>query len=396
VPALRRALGMVRDNVGPHRARLLFLLSQAERESGDPGVSAALAREAVAAAEATGDEGLIATARFNLAGMEYDEGNVARAQELHREVLPVFRRLGNRANEARVLSRMALLGAELGEAEALSNSQRAEEILREQGDLAGVAFVLSNRGTLLNRRGEHEQGLLAIEQAERVYRELEDKRMIAMCLGNRSLMNRQLRRFDVAETLVKECSELSRELGDRVTLAKNLMNSGIMYTELGRFSEAEQVLREARDMFTGQNQRLRAVCIEYLALIAGRRGDLAQAQAGFEQALEICENETAPELAAGVQASIAETMIEHGRAKEALEPARAAADYWRAHGEGGRDEFRATASLAQALDQAGDPKAARSAAKQALELAGALNLQDNDPSPFIPPTLKKLRKIRSA
>jgi predicted ATPase len=398
VSALARALQLAGTVDSADRARLLFLLSQAEREAGDPARARPLAEQAVAVATRVKDEALLATATFNLAGMEYDEGNVAGAQALHREVLPIFRKLGNRLNEARVLSRMALLYAELGEFDnAIENSVHAEAILREQGDLPGVAFVLSNRGTIYNRKGEHEQGLKFIEQAEQVYRELEDKRMVAMCLGNRSLMNRQLRRFQIAEPLVRECSDLARELGDRVMLAKNLMNGGIMYVELARFTEAEAALKEAEQLFAGQqNHRLQAVCTENLAYVAGQRGSIDDALAGFERAREICRRDNAQDTIAGVLAAEAEILLEHNRPKEALNVARQAADHWRKHGEPvSRDNFRAQAALAQALDKAGDPKAARKAATEALELAGKLNFSANDASPFIPPTLKKLKKIRS-
>jgi predicted ATPase len=398
VPALTRALELAGTADSADRARLLFLLSQAEREAGDPARARPLAEQAVAVATRMKDEALLATATFNLAGMEFDEGHVARAQDLHRQVLPIFRKLGNHLNEARVLSRMALLHADLGEFDnAIENSVRAETILREQGDLPGVAFVLSNRGTIYNRKGEHEHGLKFMEQAEQVYRELEDKRMIAMCLGNRSLMNRQLRRFQVAEPLVRECSELARELGDRVMLAKNLMNGGIMYVELARFAEAEAALKEAEQLFAGQqNHRLQAVCTENLAYVAGQRGSIDDALAGFERALEICQRDNAHDTIAGVHAAEAEILLEHNRPKEALKVARQAADHWRKHGEPvSRDNFRAQAALAQALDKAGDPKAARKAATEALELAGKLNFSADDASPFIPPTLKKLKKIRS-
>src|SRR5690606_34926686 len=140
----------------PLRARMLFLLSQAEREAGDPVAGRELAEQAVELAKRLGDDGLLATAKFNLAGIEYAGNDTERAQALHREVLPIFQRLGNRANEARVLSRMALLGAELGEfEEALENSRRSEEILRESGDLPGLGFVLSTRGNIYHRKGDH-------------------------------------------------------------------------------------------------------------------------------------------------------------------------------------------------------------------------------------------------
>jgi tetratricopeptide (TPR) repeat protein len=243
--------------------------------------------------------------------------------------------------------------------------------------------------------GEHEQGLAYAEQAEQIYRELEDKRMIALSLGNRSLMNRQLRRFSVAEALVAECTQLARELGDRPMLAKNQMNRGIMLVELARFQEAEIALKEAERLFgEQQNPKLRAVCVENLAYIAGKRGDLDAALQGLSAAANMLDGQDGAETLAGIQAARAETLLDYGRAQEALAPAREAADYWRAHAEApGRDNFRAYAALALALDKAADPRAATRAAREALGLAARLNYTPRDPSHQMTLTLEKLNSL---
>ncbi len=389
VPAMRRALALQGEADSPLRARLLFLLSQAEREAGDPVAGRELAEQAVELAERLGDDGLIATAKFNLAGIEYAGSNTESAQALHREVQPVFQRLGNRANEARVLSRMALLGAELGEfEEALQNSRRSEDILREKGDLPGLAFVLSTRGNIHHRMGEHTQGLELFAQAEKIFRELNDKRMITMCLGNRALMNRQLRRFDAAEPLVLETTQLARELGDRMTLAKNLMNTGIMYVELARYEEAEAAMREAEKLFAESEQPcLQGVCVENLAYIAGKRGNLDDALRGFETALGLCSGEDAADVNAGIRTAQAEILIDHGRLPEAAGLARAAVEHWRGQGRPvQRDYFRALAALAIS-DQD------RPAAQEALALADKLHFRVDDPSPLTRATLENLRSI---
>ncbi|MCB9932231.1 MAG: sigma 54-interacting transcriptional regulator [Planctomycetes bacterium] len=388
VPSLRAALRLQGEQDSATRARLLFLLSTAEREAGDPVAGRELAELAIEVALRLGDEGLIATAKFNLAGIEYTSDNTPRAQALHREVLPVFQRLGNRANEARVLSRMALMGVELGEVEeALENSRRSEEILREIGDLPGLGFVLSTRGNIYHRMGEHERGLEYYAQAERIFRELNDKRMIAMCLGNRALMNRQLRRFDSAEPLVLETTELARELGDRITLAKNLMNAGIMYAELARYDEAEAVLREGEQLFATQEQpRYQAVCVEFQAYVNGKRGRYDEALQGFNRALKLCEGEE-DAVTVGTRTALAESLIESGKPQEAKQLAADAVAYWRDHGRPvQRDYFRALAALAEVEGDA-------EAAKEALEVAGKLHFSASDPSPHVRTALQKLEQI---
>ncbi|MCA8944841.1 MAG: sigma 54-interacting transcriptional regulator [Planctomycetes bacterium] len=393
VPALDAVLDMVRDEDPAMRARLLFLQSQSHREAGDPAEGYKLAVEAVTLAKTTADENLIATAKFNLAGVEYAQGQTGKAQALHREVLEVFRATGNRANEARVLSRMALLGTEIGDfSESLENSRKSEEIMRELGDLSGLGFVLSTRGNMYHRHAELEQAVTYFVEAEKIYRELNDKRMIAMCLGNLALLNRQLRRFDAAEPLVHECTELARELGDRLTLAKNLMNTGIMYVELGHFDRAEPVLKEGAPLFAEHNLPiLQAVCIENLAFIAGQRGDLESALAGFNEAESLCDDAEDMTLV-GIRTARAETLIMHGRNSEAAPLAVAAVDAWHNSSQPhGRDLFRALVAHARTTQ---DAKMAIQSAEEAMQLARQLHFSADDPSPSIQASLKFLSNFQ--
>lgn len=391
VPALNAALALVSDTDPVMRARMLFLQSQSHREAGDPTEGYKLALEAVELAETTGDANLVATAKFNLAGVEYAQDHTEKAQELHREVLKVFRATGNRANEARVLSRMALLGAEIGDFdEAIEHSHRSEEIMRGLGDLSGLGFVLSTRGNMYHRNADIEHAIDYFVEAQKIYRELNDKRMIAMCLGNLALMNRQLRRFDAAEPLVHECTDLARELGDRLTLAKNLMNTGIMYVELGCFDEAEPMLTEAAPLFAEHKlPRLQAVCIENLAFITGQRGDLNAALAGFDEAEALCDDSDDMTLV-GIRTARAETLIAHGRNEDAAPIAAAAVEAWRSSSHPhGRDMFRA---LVAHVQTAQDATQRASSAEEARRLGTQLRFTASDPSASVRESLSILEK----
>lgn len=388
VPALRAALDLAGDGEPVQRTRMLFLLSQSEREAGDPTEGYKLALEAVELAATTDDDNLLATAKFHLAGIEYAQERSDRAQELHVEALKIFRKQGNRANEARVLSRMALVDAADGKfADAVENSSHSEAILREMGDLPGLAFALITRSNIYNRDGQHEQALEFVAQAERISLELDDKRMLSLCLGNRALMTRQLRRFDEAEGLVQQCTALAREMGDKITLAKNMMNAGIMYVELARYDEAEDVLKEGEKLLAQQeNPSLQAVCVENRAYIAGKRGDLDAALSGFQRALDMLDEES-KDVAVGIRTAMAETLIEHRQNEEGRELAAEAVAYWR--DQGGpehRDNFRALAALARSSDDS-------QAAQAALKIAANIHFTENDPSPITRENVKILKKI---
>ena len=388
VPAMDAALAMVPESDKLMRTRMSCLQSQSHREAGDPAKGAELAWEAIRLAEQSGDEMALAAARFNLAGIEYAQGHTERAQELHLEALPVFRKQGNRLNEARVLTRMALAAADLDDfKQAIDYSLQSEEFMNEIGDLPGLGFVLVTRGNVYHRHGELEPAFEYFTMAEQIYRDVNDQRLIALCAGNRALMLRQLRRFDEAEPLVLECTRIARNIGDRLTLAKNLMNTGIMYVELERYDEAETALKEAAQLFVEQElPQLQAVCVENLALIAGRRGDVEGALEGFDRAISLCgESESSTRV--GIRVARAELLIASDRKDEAAPLAKEALDVWRSHTQHThRDYFRALAAYAIAT---GD----RASAEEALEVAGKLQFTATDPSPVVRDTLENLQKF---
>ncbi|MCB9894906.1 MAG: sigma 54-interacting transcriptional regulator [Planctomycetes bacterium] len=393
VPALRRALEVAGDTDSPQHVKLLCNLSQAEQEAGDPAQSSGLAKSAVEMAERLGDEMLLATARFQMAGVEYAAGNIESAQHLHQQALPVFEKLGNEHNAGRVLARMALACGMMGNFdEALQYSMRAEEVLRHSGDLSGLAFVHSIRGSIYLKRGNNELALEQIVASERIYRDLTDKRMITLSLGNRSLVCRRLRRFDEAIRYAVECDELTRELGDRQTMLTNQMNTGLMFVELEDFDQAEAWLKECRDEARRQHStRTESVCVESLGVIACRRGDYAAARKLLDDAAKLAGEDD--EQRAGVGVSRAELLLAESDPTAALAAIQPALDYWRSKkAREGRDWFRTLTVVARANAEM-DSKQAREAADDALELAAKLHFNADDASPFIRESLEILKKL---
>ncbi|MCA8915618.1 MAG: sigma 54-interacting transcriptional regulator [Planctomycetes bacterium] len=393
VPVLRKALEAAGDRDSPQHTKLLSNLSQAEHEAGDPSKSSELARRAVEMAERINDEMLLATSRFQMAGVEYAAGNVEIAQQLHEQALPVFERLGNENNAGRVLARMALACGTMGRFDdALKYSHQAETVLRQSGDLTGVAFVHSIRGSIFLKRGDNESALEQIAASESIYRELMDKRMITLSLGNRSLVCRRLRRFDEAVTYALECDQLARDLGDRHTMMTNQMNTGLMYVELDDFEKAEHWLRECREEARRQSStKTECVCAESFGVLESRRGNHAAAERLLDEALALADGDE--ELSAGIGVARAELLLAQGNPDDALAALKPAQLFWRSQTSSeGRDWFRTLAAFARASANS-DPAKAHEAAAEALALAKRLRFGPRDASPIIRESLEILEKL---
>lgn len=384
VPTLRRALEVAGDQP-EERLRILIALGMAERESGDNAAGNAATEEAMRLAEQLNIPRMTGLGWFQRATISFAEGRLAEAQELHEKALQVFRQIPDRGNEARVLSRMALTKAHLGDPQgALETVRQAEEMLREADDLPGIGQALTTRGNILFHRSEFAAALDAINAAGEVYARLDDRRMLTMVNGNRALLARQLRRLDEAIELMRQTGEQAAELGDQGTLATNYMNLGLLYLDLDRLAEAETAFKEGARLATNQNRpHFAAVCLENLCVLKAMAGDTAGAEADLRTVLEGVP-EADKGLRGGVEVTQAEILLMAGKHAAAAEQAgQALMNLKAAKITHNRDYFRALLAMARALGQSGQAEEARKIATEALALAKTLGFTPQDQSPRV-------------
>ena len=99
------------------------------------------------AAEAAGDKALAAEATYQGARVHDSLGDAPGAIELQRKALTMFREIGRRDREARVLNRLGDLSRKVGEVTASeSYFSQALPLARDAHDPANVADILNNSG----------------------------------------------------------------------------------------------------------------------------------------------------------------------------------------------------------------------------------------------------------
>ncbi len=399
VPVLRRALELANPGPSEDRIRLLLGLGTAEREAGDSAVGSRYTQEALELAQAAHDPRLTGLAWFSKASISFSEGRTTEAQQQHEAALALFRKAGDKGNEARVISRMGLMQAHLRDFEGgLASVAQSESMLREQDDLPGVAQALTTRANILFHKSDFVGALAAVEDASRIYTGLNDRRMLAMTLGNRALMTRQLRRLREALQLMVQAGEQAAEVGDQATIAINQMNLGLIYLDLDLLHESEESFRAGLKLFEQQSRpHYAAICRENLFVLAALRGGTDAALQGLQDMLAGPGTESKNAgLRGGIRTTLAEQLLLAGHDAQALAQASQAASELEEEGlTHNRDYFRAMLALAIASARNGDgPKAAECAAK-ANALAKSLGFTPQDESPRIQRDLAALAALPS-
>lgn len=160
---------------------------------------------ALAADDGAPRELVTATVAF-AAGAALRLGELARADELYREVL---------------------------------------DLAREQADAEGEARALSDLGTVAAVRGDLPNARALLEQSVELYRELGVPRGLAIALSNLGDAAGQQDRFDEAIAVTTEALAIQRELGDRGRQAISLYNLGYYALRAGEIEPAREWLERS-------------------------------------------------------------------------------------------------------------------------------------------------------
>ncbi|MCW2779393.1 MAG: adenylate/guanylate cyclase with repeat, partial [Frankiales bacterium] len=259
------------------------------------------------------------------------EGRLAEARDLAGSVLPLGQAMGERWGVAALLTIDALAAAELGEHQvAEEEAARALERFSEVGDVWGRAMALVALGIAARRGGEPDR---AVEHL----------------------------------TAAAALSEQSRH-----PLVTSLALVALGYSHLDRadLEGAEGAVWRAQAVLAGLDLEPSAVlgAKVLLAQVLRRRGQLDAALAELDAALE---TSTRPALLFPRRQALAHragTLLELGRAQEALSAARQAVAL---PSEDSRSGVLALRAYGSALAACGQPDAAVAALREALELARA-------------------------
>ncbi len=133
---------------------------------------------------AAGDMNGEAMMMTDLAGIYYQQGDLARAEKMWRQAVQEFRQIGNPEGVATALSNIG--GADLTKGELSEAKKLLEEsIPRYQAveDKSGVALSLNNLGDLSRQQGNLQAAETTYQQAKATAQEIDDKDAIAYVLN---------------------------------------------------------------------------------------------------------------------------------------------------------------------------------------------------------------------
>lgn len=149
-------------------------------------------------------------------------GRYEEARRAYRPVIVGFRRLGDRAREARALANRGLLHVYMGHfAQAEADLARAENIMVEVGNLTEAAAMCHNRGFAAARKGDLPTALARFEEGDRRYQEV-GAQPLGRALGRAgALANAGL--FGDARRITNEILGQFRQGGEQSYLAEGLV-----------------------------------------------------------------------------------------------------------------------------------------------------------------------------
>lgn len=181
----------------------------AQRALREVGRLAEVLRDVSERADRAGSEG----AREELAGAAAKVARPQQAVEAHRQVLVLWRELGDRPREARTLLELGVARCKFGQyGRAVRACTEAQELFRELGDTRGQAEALTELGIIRTKAEQfteavedHRRALLLVAAADEPVLVLRN-----LCETGRALI--ELKRYDEAERYYEQAKALGEQV----------------------------------------------------------------------------------------------------------------------------------------------------------------------------------------
>ena len=252
IACFTRALALAEDD--SQRAALHLLrgnsyayISQYKEAEGDYRETLELA-ESISPAE---DAAQARAAALGNLGIVYtDRGELAKAEEHHKQSLEIHMEIGNRRGEAQELGNLGLvyyLRGDLNKAE--KHHKRSAAIHRDLGNRLNEAQAISNLGNVYSQSGDLGKAEEHYKQALKINREIGNRLNEASDLGNLGLVYRQRGDLNKAEEHLKQALEIQKEIGDRLHEANQLGNLGLVYGQRGELDKAKEHFQQAQTIY---------------------------------------------------------------------------------------------------------------------------------------------------
>jgi tetratricopeptide (TPR) repeat protein len=210
----------------------------------------------------------------DLANYESDQGEYEQARTYYMEALTISREVGDRHSEGGILSNLGTLHADEGDLEgAMRYHLEALSIRREIQDLRGQAISLGNLGTITGRQNDHTGARRYFEESLAIFQEIGDRWGEAITLSNLGSVHLYLGNYDDAIDMIEQGRVIYNEIGFKRGAAGAESTLGLLYQlknefeisrvhclraldvldELGMFKSRFRVLIHLGDALVGIN-----------------------------------------------------------------------------------------------------------------------------------------------
>ena len=210
--------------------------------------------EALVMRRSLGDLRAVAASLNGLASVGVSSGDYEAARPMFEEILDIGRRLHDPEITATCLVNLAAVTEHAVEegvawpsslADAREWLLEASTILREAGNLRGVAQTLENLGVVSAMEGHRDRARTYFGQCLDLYRQLGDKMGVAGTVRFLGQLSYREGDYDAALQLLEECLALERELGSVQRVAEALGFLGRIAEAAGRVADARTLYRES-------------------------------------------------------------------------------------------------------------------------------------------------------
>lgn len=295
----------------------------------------------------------------------------AAAGRLLQEAAGAARAAARPLEAAWFLSRLADVHAEAAQAELEDGAlASAATILEEAGELPAAALVLRDRGRVFRSRSLWERSADCYRRALELDRKLAPRSLAeAISLIGLGNLEEQQGHLDKAEELFREALALQLQLSPASNTLGVLQNLAVVAARRGdlalaeaRFQEVEKIQSQAAPVSFG-----RAVSLGNLGNVAALRGNLAAAEDFYRRALPLFAQVTpGREHVATGQGALAGVLIDRGDLAAAEEMLRQALRYWEEKAPDHLNFAITLRSLGEVALRRGDLDAAEAFSRRAL------------------------------
>ncbi len=265
-------------------ARLLIDKGRVQWQQGDPAAAEASYNGAVSISQQTGDEGNLGRALTALAQVRMYYVSWAEGNRLCKQALAIFRKTGNKQEEAYTLSIMADILSPSNHAQAIKLYQLSLDLSREVNDRSRTAGRLMDLGIQAMVQGHLDSANEHLLQSLALYSQIGERNRQALQMELLADVRVWQGRLEEADSLSNQAIAILTSVGDAGLLEQSRENLGIVQMEEGRLEDAEATLKLAiEESRNGHNPGGVAIASGQLAEVLLREGKLTAGEAALNE-----------------------------------------------------------------------------------------------------------------